>query len=76
MPDWARIAYWVVAGALAFAGFYLTFFGERSPYMLFAGVAMLIVGWFALGPGKAWTFFLGPLAALVVAFLLDATVGL
>lgn len=76
MPDWTRIAYWVVAGALVFAGFYLTFYGERSPFMLLAGIAMAIVGWFALGSGKAWTFVFGSLAAVAVAFLLDATVGL
>jgi hypothetical protein len=55
MPDWARIAYWVVAGALVFTGTYLTFFGELPPYVLIAGAAMAIGGWFALGPGKFWT---------------------
>jgi hypothetical protein len=63
MPDSAWIAYWVVAGTLVFAGFYQTFFGERFPYVLIAGAAMVIGGWFALGSGKAWTFFFGPLAA-------------
>jgi len=43
----------VAAGTLVFAGFYLTFFGERFPYMLIAGAAMVIGGWFALGSDKA-----------------------
>jgi hypothetical protein len=36
---------------------------------------MAVGGWFALGPGKAWTFF-GPLAAMAVAFVMDAAAGL
>jgi cytochrome b len=76
VPDWARVAYWIVAGALVFAGFYLTFYGERSPYLLLAGVAMVLVGWFALGSAKAWMVLFGPLLALAVAFLLEIGVGL
>lgn len=76
MPDWARVAYWIVAGALVFAGFYLTFFGERPPYLLLVGAAMTLVWWSVLGSGKAWAVVFGPLLTLTVAFLLDATVGL
>jgi hypothetical protein len=76
IPDGLRIAYWVVAGALTSAGFYVVFLGELSPLLLLPGAAMLIAGWFALGAGRAWTILLGPVAALALAWLLNATVGL
>ena len=75
-PDWVRVGYWIVAGALVFAGFYLTFYGELSPYVLLPGVAMTTVGWFMLGSKKAWTALLGPFAALPVAWFLNVAISL
>ena len=74
--DRVRIPYWAVAGALLFAGFYLSYYGTLPPYLLLAGAVMVVVGLLVGGIRKTWAVLLGPAVAFSIAFLLEITVGL
>ena len=74
--DQVRIPYWAVAGAVLFAGFYVSFFGNLPPYFLLAGAVMVILGLFVGGIRKTWAVLLGPPVAFCVTFLLEITIGL
>ncbi len=76
VADRTRIVYWALAGALLFAGFYLSFYGELPPHLLLAGAMMAVAGPLVFGGRKIWTILLGIPVAVCVAFLLDALVGL
>ena len=65
----------MLAGALLFAGFYVSFFGELPPYLLLAGTTMAVAGLLAFGGRKVWAILLGIPVAFSVAFLLNVIVG-
>ena len=75
MAERSRVVYWALTGALLFAGFYLSFYGELPPHLLLAGVAMAGVGMLAFGGRKAWAMVLGIPVAFSFAFLLNIIVG-
>jgi hypothetical protein len=71
----SSVVYWALTGALLFAGFYVSFYGELPPHLLLAGAAMVGVGMLAFGGRKIWAMVVGIPVAFSVAFLLNIIVG-
>ena len=71
----SRLVYWALTGALLFAGFYVSFYGELPPHLLLAGAAMAGGRNARFRRQKIWVMVLGTPVAFSVAFLLNIIVG-